>query len=221
LKISLSVNSYEGYIRQLIGWKQRIRYLYQFHYDKYDKKNFLQHKGKIPNKIWNGNTGIPPIDDCIKKAEKYSYLHHIERLMIIGQFFLIIMVNPKYVFKWFITTVSIDAYSWVMYPNVYGMIMYADGGFTMNRPYLSSSNYIKKMSNYNNNNTSIIKLNNIEYKWDEIWDSLYYNFLNKHYNIFKNNYALARSIYHWDNKTKDEQKKLLNIANLYLKYLYL
>jgi deoxyribodipyrimidine photolyase-related protein len=219
LEDKIPINSFEGYIRQLIGWKQSMRYLYEFHFDKFDNVNFLNHKNKISKKFWNGNTGIPPIDDCIKKVYKYSYLHHIERLMIMGQFFLLTMVNPQDVFDWYMSLVSIDAYEWVMYPNIYGMIMYADGGFMMSRPYFSTSNYIKKMSNYNKDKSEIKLSDNNMYKWYEIWDALYYNLINKHYNIFKKQYYMARSTQHWDNKTKEEQNKLLKIAKLYLEYL--
>jgi deoxyribodipyrimidine photolyase-related protein len=218
LENKIPMNSFEGYIRQLIGWKQSMRYLYEFHFDKFDNTNYLKHNNKISKRFWEGNTGIPPIDDCIKKLSQYAYLHHIERLMIMGQFFLLTMVNPKDVFDWYMSIVSIDSYEWVMYPNIFGMIMYADGGFMMSRPYFSTSNYIKKMSNYKNNE-SIVILKDVEYKWYDIWDALYYNLINKHYNIFKKQYYTARSTRHWDNKTKEEQHKLLSLAKLYLEYL--
>jgi deoxyribodipyrimidine photolyase-related protein len=89
----------------------------------------------------------------------------------------------------------------------------------MSRPYFSSSNYIKKMSNYKKNE-SVVKLKDgNEYKWYDIWDALYYNFINKHYNILKKIYATARNTYHWDNKEKEEQNRLLKLAKLYLDYL--
>jgi deoxyribodipyrimidine photolyase-related protein len=245
---SIPLNSLEGYIRQLIGWKQSMRYLYEFHFDKFYNKNYLNHKNKMPQKIWDANTGIPIVDNCIKKAYDYSYLHHIERLMVIGQFFLLTMINPKDVYDWFITAISIDSYEWVMIPNVYGMIMYADGGFMMSRPYFSSSNYLKKMNknekdkkaakdenaakdeknknfekNKNsakNKNTEKIKLSDgNEYSWDAIWDALYYNLINTHKDIFSKNYFIARNVKHWDKKTISQKKDLLNLAKLYINYL--
>lgn len=219
LQDKIPLNSFEGYIRQLIGWKQSMRYLYEFHFDKFNNMNFLNHTNKISKRFWDGNTGIKPIDDCINKVYNFSYLHHIERLMIIGQFFLLTLVEPQDVFNWYMSLVSIDSYEWVMYPNIYGMIMYADGGFMMSRPYFSTSNYIKKMSNYNNDESSIKLSDGNMYKWYEIWDALFYNLINKHYNIFKKQYYIARSVYHWDNKNKTEQNNLLHIAKLYLEYL--
>jgi len=218
LESKIPINSYEGYIRQIIGWRQGVRYLYQFHYNKFVNKNFFNNRNKISNRFWNATTKIPPVDDCINKALKYSYLHHIERLMIMGNFFLLLMIDPKDVFDWFITFVSIDAYQWVMYPNIYGMITYADSGFMMSRPYISSSAYLKKMSDYKNN-TSTVKLQNIEYKWDEIWDSLYYNFINTHYKILKKNYFMSRNTMHWDNKSNEDKKKILELSKKYIQFL--
>jgi len=250
------LNSLEGYIRQLIGWKQSMRYLYEFHLDKFTirskstisskntivGKNFLNHTNKLSKRFWDASTGIPPVDDCIKKAYQYSYLHHIERLMVIGQFFLLTMVDPDEVYKWFISAVSIDSYEWVMVPNIYGMIMYADGGFMMSRPYFSSSVYIKKMNDgeyktggkpdgktgaktsgktsaKTGSKTGIKLGDGNEYEWDEIWDALYYNLINTHYAKFKKIYATARNVYHWDRKSKDEQKRLIKIAKMYITYL--
>jgi len=219
LKSKIPINSFEGYIRQVIGWKQSMRYLYEFHFEKFNSTNFLHHNDKISKRMWDATTGIPPIDDCIKKIKEIGYLHHIERLMVIGQFFLLTMTKPDDVFDWFISLVSMDSYQWVMYPNIYGMIMYADGGFMMSRPYFSSSTYIKKMSNYKKNE-SVVKLKDgIEYKWYDIWDALYYNLIDKHYTVFKKIYATARNTYHWDNKSKEEKNRLLKLAKLYLDYL--
>ena len=219
-KSKIGSSSLEGYIRQLIGWKQSMRYLYEFHFTKFYGKNYLNHKNKISKRFWDGTTGIPIVDSCIQKAHDYSYLHHIERLMVIGQFFLITMINPKDVYDWFISAVSIDSYEWVMIPNIYGMIMYADGGFMMSRPYFSSSNYIKKMNRNESSSDAVVKLSDgVEYKWDKIWDALYYNLINKHKSIFIKNYFIARNVHHWNKKPAKEKKELLDLAKLYIKYL--
>ena len=136
-----------------------------------------------------------------------------------GQFFLLTMTKPTDVFDWYISLVSMDAYQWVMYPNIFGMIMYADGGFMMTRPYFSSSAYIKKMSNYKKNEQTVKLKDGNEYKWYDIWDALYYNLIDKHYEKFKKIYAIARNTYHWDNKSKEEKSRLLKLAKLYLDYL--
>jgi len=228
-KHSIPINSLEGYIRQLIGWKQSMRYLYEFHITKFCERvspriigvNFLKHNKKISKRFWDATTGIPPIDECIKKAQQYSYLHHIERLMVMGQFFLLTMIEPDAVYEWFISAVSIDSYEWVMVPNIYGMIMYADEGFMMSRPYFSSSSYIKKMNGgeFSKTTSTITLEDGNQYKWDTIWDALYYNLINTHYIKFKKIYATARNVYHWDNKSKSEQQKLIKLAKMYLNYI--
>ena len=146
-----ATGDYNGYFKKMVDsgdWSEHGRM---------HNKNFLNHTTKISRKFWEATTGIPPIDDCIKKVQQFGYLHHIERLMVVGQFFLLTLTKPSDVFDWFISLVSMDSYEWVMYPNIYGMIMYADNGFMMSRPYFSSSNYIKKMSNYKKNE-SVVKL---------------------------------------------------------------
>ena len=201
----IPLNSFEGFIRQIIGWKNTMRYFYEFYYTKQFETNKLNHKRKLSKHFWEGTTTIPIIDDTIKKLHSTGYLHHIERLMVMGNFMLICEIDPDDVFKWFMLT--IDAYQWVMVPNIYGMSQYADGGLMMTRPYFSSSNYILKMSDYKKGD------------WCEIWDALYYRFIHKNHDMLKKIYATSRNVYHWDNKSKSEQDKLLETANKYLKFL--
>ena len=143
----IPINSYEGFIRQIIGWREFIRGIYQAKGSFQRKSNFWQFKNKLPKTFWNGNTGIDPIDDSIKKITNYAYCHHIERLMILGNFMLLLKTNPNNVYNWFME-MFIDAYDWVMVPNIYGMSQFADGGIMTTKPYISGSNYILKMSDY-------------------------------------------------------------------------
>ena len=133
-----------------------------------EKKTFGLLKEKIPLSFYTGQTGIDPVDDSIKKIIKYGYSHHIERLMILGNFMLLCEFNPNEVYKWFME-LFVDAYDWVMVPNVYGMSQFSDGGTFATKPYISSSNYIKKMSHYKNG------------EWADIWDGLYWNFIKNQY----------------------------------------
>jgi deoxyribodipyrimidine photolyase-related protein len=201
----IPINSFEGFIRQIIGWKSTMRYFYEFYYEKQFGMNKLNHKRKLTSHFWEGTTTIPIIDDTIKKLDKIGYLHHIDRLMVMGNFMLLCEIDPNEVFEWFMLTV--DAYQWVMVPNIFGMSQYADGGLLMTRPYFSSSNYILKMSNYKKG------------PWCEIWDALYYRFIHKNYDMLKKIYATARNVYHWDKKSKKEQDALLETADKYLKSL--
>jgi len=214
LENKIPLNSFEGFIRQVIGWKSTMRYFYEFYYDKQFGKNNLNHKRKLTHHFWEGTTKIPIIDDTIKKLHNTGYLHHIERLMVMGNFMLLCEIHPDDVFKWFMLT--IDAYQWVMVPNIYGMSQYADGGLLMTKPYFSSSNYILKMGDYKENKD--IKILD-KYTWCEIWDALYYRFIHKNHEMLRKIYATARNVYHWDKKTKKEQDTSLEIANEYLSFL--
>jgi len=170
LKISdIGLNNYEGFIRQLF-WReyQRYTYIYYFSDLKNQKLNYFSNKQNLTPKWYNGTTGIDPVDDAIKTGFETGYLHHIIRLMIIGNYMNLSGISPLQGFKWFMEF-SCDSYEWVMYQNVLGMAFFADGGKTMRRPYISSSNYIKKMSNYAYGD------------WCEKWDKLYKDFLTNNY----------------------------------------
>ena len=204
-KATIRLESFEGFIRQVIGWRNYVYAIYMLEPTMYDM-NYLKHTKKISNKYWEGNTNIVPIDGIITNIVRYSYMNHIERLMYMGNWFLINMVDPKEVHRIFMEW-TIDSYDWVMVPNVMGMSQYADGGKMMTRIYFSSSNYINTMSDYKkkpNNSDNI--------QWYEIWDAIYYNFINKHIDILKSNYATARQVAHWKKKSNKEKEKLLDIA---------
>lgn len=201
------IESFEGFIRQIIGWRNYMLYIYITNGEQIRKCNFFNNKNNINREMmWEGTTGILPVDDIINKINNYSYAHHIERLMYLGNYMLLCMINPKDVYTIFMEW-TIDAYDWVMVPNVYGMSQYADGGMIMTRPYLCSSNYILKMSNYKKD------------KWCDVLNSLYYNFINKHQKYLKKNYATSRQVAFWDKKSKDEKDKILATAKDYLKKL--
>ena len=128
----------------------------------------------IPKSFYDGTTGILPIDETIKKVVKTGYCHHIERLMVLGNFMLLCEFDPKEVYKWFME-LFIDAYDWVMVPNIYGMSQFADGGTFATKPYLSGSNYLKKMSDYSSGD------------WEKIWDGLFWRFVGIQEEFFKKN----------------------------------
>ena len=199
------ISSFEGFIRQIIGWRNYVYTLYLLEGEKMKQSNFLNSTNKLNKEImWNGSTNILPIDNIIKKIVNYSYAHHIERLMYLGNYMLICMFDPKDVYEIFMEW-TIDAYEWVMVPNVYGMTQFADGGLMMTRPYFSSSNYILKMSDYKKDS------------WCIIYDALYYNFINTHQKYLGSNYATARQVAFWNKKSESTKKKILDDAKKYLK----
>lgn len=166
--------SIEGFIRQIIGWREFIRgtYHYQGTYER--KRNYWNHTRKLSDKFYSGETGIIPVDQVIQRLHQSAYSHHIERLMVIGNFMLLCEIDPDDVYKWFMEF-YIDAYDWVMVPNVYGMSQFADGGLMSTKPYLSGSNYILKMSDYK------------EGDWSKTWNALYWRFIAKHRDFFLGN----------------------------------
>jgi deoxyribodipyrimidine photolyase-related protein len=208
-KKSIPIESFEGFIRQVIGWRNYVYTLYNLEGEKMKTSNQLKHNNKLNDKFWTGQTEMIPIDSIINKIVKYSYAHHIERLMYLGNFLLLCLVDPDEVYRIFMEW-TIDAYDWVMVPNVYGMSQFATP-IMMTRPYFSSSNYINKMSTFK------VKKND---NWSETWDALYYNFIFKHRNLLKSNYAIARQVKHWDNKSETEQNEIKKKAKEYLDNLF-
>lgn len=167
--------------------------------------NFFNHTNRLNKKImWEGTTQIDPIDDIIKKINKYGYANHIERLMFLGNYLLLMMIDPKDVYEIFMEW-TIDAYECVMVPNVFCMSQFADGGLIMTRPYFSSSNYIIKMSNYRKGN------------WSKIFDNIYYNFISNHVEYLQKNYSTSRQVSHWKKKSESQQKQIIDDYNNYIK----
>jgi deoxyribodipyrimidine photolyase-related protein len=167
------INDVEGFIRQILGWREFTRYMYEYHSDKYLNKNFFKATKLLSNKWYDGTTGIEPLDICINKAFKYGYLHHIERLMVVANYMTLSGIKPLEMYRWFMEF-SLDSYDWVMEYNIYCMASYSDGGQYTSKPYISSSAYILKMSNYDKSGI-----------WLEKWNKLFWDFLAKHKNKIK------------------------------------
>ena len=202
-KNKIPINSTEGFIRQIIGWREFIRGVYVSKGSEERTKNYWNFDRKIPKSFYDGNTGIDPIDDTIKKVEKSAYGNHIERLMILGNFMVLCEFDPDEVYKWFME-VFIDSYDWVMVPNVYGMSQFADGGLMSTKPYISSSNYIIKMSDYKKG------------EWSDIWDGLFWSFMDKQRDFFKKNPRMRMLISSFDKMDSLKKEKLLMDAHNFL-----
>jgi deoxyribodipyrimidine photolyase-related protein len=141
------LNAVEGFIRQIIGWREFVRGIYWLKMPKYKPLNFLEAKRKLPNFFWDGETKMNCLSQCIRDTKNNAYAHHIQRLMVLGNFSLISGLNPDEVNEWYMI-VYIDAFEWVELPNVSGMILFADGGLLASKPYAASGSYINKMSDY-------------------------------------------------------------------------
>ena len=203
LKHKINIASYEGFIRQIIGWRNYMYTMYKLEGEKMYESNNLDHNNKLLNNKWWLSFDIEPIDYLIDKIKKYAYAHHIERLMFLGNFFLINQIDPKQVYQIFMEW-TIDAYDWVMVGNIFSMSQYASNIMTK-RPYFSSSNYILKMSNFKKD------------EWCNIWDACYYSFINKHKNILSKNYATSMQVKNYNKKTEKEKTLINEISNKYKK----
>jgi len=218
-KENIKLQSVEAFVRQIIGWREMMRMLYHYEHTNMVNSNHFEHNRKLNKRWYTATTGIEPVDDLIKKVLKYSYAHHIERLMYLGNFMLLSEINPKSVYNWFMT-LFIDAYPWVMEGNVFAMSQYSTGGVLMTRPYFSASNYLAKMSNYKKTKGTYasIKIKDQQFEWYEIWDALYYRFVFNNKIELSKNYATAAAVAIWNKKSKNEKEKLLTLADGYLSY---
>ncbi|MEM9968007.1 MAG: cryptochrome/photolyase family protein [Pseudomonadota bacterium] len=170
----IPLNSLEGFVRQIIGWREFMRATYEDLGVRMRTTNHWGHTRKIPSSFYEGTTGIGPIDDVIHRILGTGYCHHIERLMVMGGFMFLCEFDPDEVYRWFME-MFVDSYDWVMVPNTYAMSQHADGGLITTKPYFSGSNYVRKMSHWPKG------------EWADVWDGLYWRF------IFKHSAALSRN----------------------------
>ena len=141
------LNAVEGFIRQIIGWREYVRGIYWMQMPNYATANYLEAQNPLPAFFWNAQTKMNCLRQCITETKENAYAHHIQRLMVIGNFALIAGIDPDKVNEWFLIVYA-DAYEWVELPNVSGMILFADGGYLASKPYAASGAYINKMSDY-------------------------------------------------------------------------
>lgn len=173
-KGEVPIESAEGLIRQILGWREFVRGMYHNFSETMDSANAWNSRRNMAPCWYDGSTGLPPLDDTIRRARTTAYSHHIERLMILGNLMNLCEIEPKNVFRWFMEMYA-DSADWVMSANVFGMGITSDGGLFATKPYISGSNYILKMSNYEKGS------------WCDIWDGLYWRFIDKHKEVFASN----------------------------------
>ena len=175
------MNSLEGFLRQIIGWREFMRLVYLTRGRQQRTSNFWNFTQPMPKSCYDATTGIEPVDHVIRNLLKTGYCHHIERLMVLGSFFLLCEIHPDAVYRWFME-LFIDSYDWVMVPNLYGMSQYADGGGMTTKPYVCGSSYILKMSDHKKG------------AWCPIWDALYWRFIDRHAEFFARNPRMAMMV---------------------------
>ncbi|RPJ34461.1 MAG: cryptochrome/photolyase family protein [Verrucomicrobiaceae bacterium] len=197
------LNSLEGFIRQLIGWREFMRGIYQHRGGTIRTRNFWNFERPMPASFYDGTTGIPPVDRVIRQVLADGWCHHIERLMVLGNFMLLCRIRPDDVYRWFME-LFVDAYDWVMVPNVHGMSQFADGGTFTTKPYLSGSNYVLKMSDEPRG------------PWCGIWDGLFWSFIADHMEFFLSNPRLSMMARSWEKMSPQKQSAHRDAAESFL-----
>ena len=197
------INALEGFIRQILGWREFIRGVYWENMPQYKEMNFWSHKNTLNKNWYSGETGIPPLDDAIKESASTGYTHHINRLMIISNLMNLSNINPSQIYKWFME-MYVDSADWVMVPNVFGMGTYADGGIFSTKPYICGSSYMLRMSNYKKG------------EWCDAVDGLYWRFIENNKEFFTTNPRLALMPKSLDKMNKDRKIKIFSAAEKFI-----
>ena len=203
-KNNIPMNSVEGFVRQIIGWREFIRGIYHEEGEVQINSNYWKHTKKLTQSWYDGTTGIDPLDDCIKTTLKDGYIHHIPRLMVISNVMNLCGIDPREIYKWFME-MYIDSSDWVMVPNVFGMATYADGGMMSTKPYTCGSNYILKMSNYKKGD------------WCDTLDGLYWKFTEKNRKFYENNPRLSLLVRSLDRLEPSRKKNIFTKAENFIK----
>ena len=192
------LNSVEGFVRQIVGWREFMRATYHDLGVKMRTTNHWGHHRKIPQSFYDGTTGIVPIDDTIARLLKTGYCHHIERLMVLGGFMFLCEFDPDEIYQWFMEF-FVDSYDWVMVPNAYAMSQNADGGLITTKPYFSGSSYVRKMSHHKKG------------EWCDVWDGLYWRWIWNHADELGKNprWAMMCSMA----KKMDQEKRQTHLLN--------
>ena len=203
LQQKVKINSYEGYIRQIIGWREFIRGIYQNFSKELREGNFFKHTRKMKPSWWSGQTGMEPLDCSIKNAIKFGWTHHIERLMIQANIMNLCDIHPRQVNSWFME-MYIDSSEWVMEPNVYGMGLFSDGGIFSTKPYICGSAYFLKMMDFKKGD------------WCPILDGLYWRFINKNREFFLKNPRLSMMVRIYDKMSDSRKTEIIKKAENFI-----
>ncbi len=210
----IAYHQLEGFVRQIIGWREYMRGIYWLKMPEYNKLNFFNYKAKLPDWFWTGNTKMSCLKNAISQSLDYAYAHHIQRLMITGNFALLAGIHPDEVDQWYLG-IYIDAIEWVEITNTRGMSQFADGGIVATKPYVSSAAYIHKMSSY----CEGCHYNHAQKTGEKAcpFNSLYWNFYNKHEDKLANNPRIGMMYNVWRKMSPDARASILEQADYYLK----
>ncbi|SHI78381.1 deoxyribodipyrimidine photolyase-related protein [Wenxinia saemankumensis] len=207
------LNCAEGFIRQVIGWREYIRGIYFLQGPDYATRNILRHGRDLPDFFWDGETDMACLAASIGQTRDEAYAHHIQRLMVLGNFTLMAGIEPQQVQDWFMGSYA-DAYEWVMSANVIGMSQFADGGIVASKPYVASANYIDRMSDYCSGCAYSAKTKVGEGACP--YNLLFWSFLDRHRRRFEGNGRMGQLYRTWDRMDEDKRSQILSEAEDFL-----
>lgn len=210
---NIDIATAEGFIRQILGWREYMRGLYWAQMPGYENLNYFEHDNDLPEFYWTGKTKMNCLKKAIGQSLEHAYAHHIQRLMVTGNFALLAGIDPDQVDEWYLG-IYIDAFEWVEITNTRGMSQYADGGIVASKPYISSASYIHKMSDH----CKGCYYNYKEKTGDRAcpFNSLYWNFIDRHYDKLQNNPRMGMMLNLWDKMESKKKETLLKQAAKYL-----
>jgi deoxyribodipyrimidine photolyase-related protein len=209
LNNKIPVSSIEGFIRQILGWREFMRHVYRTKMPAFHNENRLEHTAKLPNLYWTGKTNMRCLSQSVTQVLETGHSHHIQRLMVLGNFALIAGVRPQEINDWFLIA-YVDAFDWVVSPNVLGMSQYADFGSFTSKPYASGGAYISRMSNH----CQGCKFNPKKTVGEDAcpFSSLYWDFLDRHAITFAKNQRMSMILAGWKKRDPEEKRAILERA---------
>ena len=207
------LNAVEGFIRQIIGWREFVRGIYFHEGPDYTSRNALAHDRALPALYWGGETKMHCLSQAVAQTREDAYAHHIQRLMVTGNFALLAGIHPHEVHEWYLAVYA-DAYEWVEAPNTIGMSQFADGGVVGSKPYVSSGNYIDRMSNYCKSCAYSVKTKAGEGACP--FNLLYWHFLDRHRDKFQGNPRMGNMYRTWDRMNADKRDTIVAQADAFL-----
>ncbi len=202
---SVPLNAAEGYIRQVIGWREYIRGIYWLKMPGYADSNYFNHQRPVPDFYWTANTDMTCVRAAVTQTKEQAYAHHIQRLMVTGNFAMLAGVNPQALHEWYLSVYA-DAYEWVELPNTIGMSQFADGGLLASKPYAASGAYINRMSNHCGSCRYDVKLRTGDDACP--FNALYWDFLSRHRDKLGSNPRIGQMIRTYDKFADDEKARI-------------
>ena len=212
----VSLNATEGFIRQILGWREYIRGVYWLRMPEYAQLNYFNATKNLPELYWTANTKMNCLRQCVLETKQNAYAHHIQRLMVLGNFALLTGIDPKQVNEWFLIVYA-DAFEWVEMPNVTGMILFADGGYLASKPYAAGGNYIHKMSNYCEKCSYKVTQKNGDNACP--FNYLYWDFLVRNRSKLSGNYRIGMMYKTFDKMDSDKKQAIKLDSERFLKSL--